>query len=315
MLTAKAFGMKVTQYFVGFGPTLWSFKPGRDRVRPQGHPARRLLQDRRDDAAGRRRRPGRRAARDVAVPGLEADDRDVRRLGHPLRPGRDRHLAGRLFMPACPTRSCPAPRPRSARSRRSSSVEVRGPGRTPPRECATARPGQPRRAGRAARRRPDHRDQRHAVNDYGAAGHDRLRALKPGDTAHDRVRPRRPARPRPSTCSRRPSARRWTTRTAPRSPVAALGVGARAQHRRPGASRTGRSRRFGATADFTGDLAVGTFEALKRIPREGPRPVDRHHRRRARHGHPDQRGRRQPARRRGAWRTAPGCCSSCSSSR
>jgi membrane-associated protease RseP (regulator of RpoE activity) len=28
MLTAKAFGMKVTRYFAGFGPTLWSFKRG-----------------------------------------------------------------------------------------------------------------------------------------------------------------------------------------------------------------------------------------------------------------------------------------------
>src|SRR3954452_20084092 len=28
MYTAKAFGMKVTRYFVGFGPTLWSFKRG-----------------------------------------------------------------------------------------------------------------------------------------------------------------------------------------------------------------------------------------------------------------------------------------------
>ncbi|MGC5017851.1 M50 family metallopeptidase [Micromonospora sp. DT47] len=28
MLTAKAFGMKVTRYFVGFGPTLWSFRRG-----------------------------------------------------------------------------------------------------------------------------------------------------------------------------------------------------------------------------------------------------------------------------------------------
>src|SRR5499426_1265044 len=27
-LTAKAFGMKVTRYFVGFGPTLWSFRRG-----------------------------------------------------------------------------------------------------------------------------------------------------------------------------------------------------------------------------------------------------------------------------------------------
>ena len=28
MLTAKAFGMKVTQYFAGFGPTVWSFRRG-----------------------------------------------------------------------------------------------------------------------------------------------------------------------------------------------------------------------------------------------------------------------------------------------
>jgi membrane-associated protease RseP (regulator of RpoE activity) len=28
MATAKAFGMKVTRYFVGFGPTLWSFRRG-----------------------------------------------------------------------------------------------------------------------------------------------------------------------------------------------------------------------------------------------------------------------------------------------
>ena len=28
MVTAKAFRMKVSRYFVGFGPTLWSFKRG-----------------------------------------------------------------------------------------------------------------------------------------------------------------------------------------------------------------------------------------------------------------------------------------------
>ena len=56
MLTAKAFGMKVTKYFVGFGPTIWSFQRGETEYGLKAHPARRLLQDRRDDAAGRRRR-------------------------------------------------------------------------------------------------------------------------------------------------------------------------------------------------------------------------------------------------------------------
>ena len=41
MVPAKKFGVKVTQYMVGFGPTLWS-RSGRHRVRRQGHPARRL---------------------------------------------------------------------------------------------------------------------------------------------------------------------------------------------------------------------------------------------------------------------------------
>ena len=53
LVTAKKFGMKVTQFFVGFGPTLWSRRQGRDRVRRQGDPGRRLRQDRRHDPAGR----------------------------------------------------------------------------------------------------------------------------------------------------------------------------------------------------------------------------------------------------------------------
>ena len=28
LLTAKRFGMKATQYFAGFGPTVWSFRRG-----------------------------------------------------------------------------------------------------------------------------------------------------------------------------------------------------------------------------------------------------------------------------------------------
>ena len=60
MIPAKAFGGKVTQYFIGFGPTVWSRQQRRDRVRRQGDPARRLRQDRRDAPARRRaRRRGR----------------------------------------------------------------------------------------------------------------------------------------------------------------------------------------------------------------------------------------------------------------
>ena len=38
MLTAKAFRMKVTRYFVGFGPTLWSFKRGETEYGVKGIP-------------------------------------------------------------------------------------------------------------------------------------------------------------------------------------------------------------------------------------------------------------------------------------
>ncbi|OLB76218.1 MAG: zinc metalloprotease, partial [Actinobacteria bacterium 13_2_20CM_2_71_6] len=38
MVTAKAFGMKVTRYFAGFGPTLWSFKRGETEYGLKGIP-------------------------------------------------------------------------------------------------------------------------------------------------------------------------------------------------------------------------------------------------------------------------------------
>ena len=38
MGTAKAFGMKVTRYFVGFGPTLWSFRRGDTEYGVKGIP-------------------------------------------------------------------------------------------------------------------------------------------------------------------------------------------------------------------------------------------------------------------------------------
>ena len=45
MVPAKHFGVKVTQYFVGFGKTVWSTAEGRHRVRRQGHPDGRLHPD------------------------------------------------------------------------------------------------------------------------------------------------------------------------------------------------------------------------------------------------------------------------------
>ena len=39
LVTAKSFGMKVTQYFAGFGPTLWSFRRGETEYGVKAIPA------------------------------------------------------------------------------------------------------------------------------------------------------------------------------------------------------------------------------------------------------------------------------------
>src|SRR6185369_10398685 len=39
MIAAKSFGMKVTRYFVGFGPTLWSFRKGETEYGVKAIPA------------------------------------------------------------------------------------------------------------------------------------------------------------------------------------------------------------------------------------------------------------------------------------
>ena len=91
--TAKAFGMKATRYFVGFGPTLWSFRRGETEYGIKAIPARRLRQDRRDDAAGRRLDPEDEHRAMWRLPGLEAHHRDGRGLRGPFR-ARLRDLVG-----------------------------------------------------------------------------------------------------------------------------------------------------------------------------------------------------------------------------
>ena len=113
-VTARWFGIKVPEFMVGFGRTIWSRQGRRDRVRAQGHPARRLHPHDRDDPAGQgrdarpqpahravpgpdRRRPAAvgdgRAARGRApavlpARAVEAHRRDVRRPVHEPDPGR-----------------------------------------------------------------------------------------------------------------------------------------------------------------------------------------------------------------------------------
>ena len=51
-LTARAAGMKVTEFFLGFGPRLWSFRRRGDALWPQGHTRGGLRPDHRHEQSG-----------------------------------------------------------------------------------------------------------------------------------------------------------------------------------------------------------------------------------------------------------------------
>ena len=130
MWVARATGMKVRRYFVGFGPTLWSTtqaqQAGVHRVRRQGRPARRLLRHRGHDVGGGTR--ARRAPlRDVQAEDVEAGRGAVRGARHELRhrPGADLRHRDRLG----PAQPASAHHRRRRRNRLRRSANQQGPGR------------------------------------------------------------------------------------------------------------------------------------------------------------------------------------------
>ena len=54
LVTAKLLNIKATRYFLGFGPTIWSFQRGETEYGSQGDTGRRLRADRGHECAGRR---------------------------------------------------------------------------------------------------------------------------------------------------------------------------------------------------------------------------------------------------------------------
>ena len=83
-LTARSAGMKVTEFFLGFGPKICRPPEGRDRVRRQGHPRRRLRAHHRHEQPRRGRT--RRRGPHLPPEGLLAPHVGGRgRLGHALR--------------------------------------------------------------------------------------------------------------------------------------------------------------------------------------------------------------------------------------
>src|ERR1041384_5914566 len=111
MITAKRSGMKVTRYFVGFGPTIFSFQRGETEYGLKAIPLGGFCKivgmtpqdddvEAQDQPRARGRVPG---GGGGALPGVEADDRDGGGLGAALPPGDRRPLVRRgLRGPAQP---------------------------------------------------------------------------------------------------------------------------------------------------------------------------------------------------------------------
>ena len=297
MLTAKSFGMKVTRYFVGFGPTLWSFKRGETEYGVKGIPlggfCKIVGMTPQDDDVAPEDEP--RAMwrypvwKRTIVMGAGSVDPLRARDRRPL-PGRDLHGPAQPGVPADDAEARQQPAVVVARRLRRPVNRQSG-------ACAARRPGQPGRRPPACR--PATRSSRSTappVTDLGR--HDQgVRAIPPGpaQVTYERDGQTGTTHGQPRRASQRPTARRpGPART---TTVSAMGVGL--QISVPAMVTYSPVDAFGATADFTGDMVGADAARDQAGPGEGAGAVDGDHRRRARRRHADQRGRRQPARRRG----------------
>ncbi len=93
-ITARWTGMKVTQFFLFFGPRLVELPPRRDRVRGAGAATRGVRADHRDEPDGRGR-PGRRSPYLPSAEFPEATARHLGRFDH-AHPDRDRAAVRRV---------------------------------------------------------------------------------------------------------------------------------------------------------------------------------------------------------------------------
>ncbi|MCL7457169.1 site-2 protease family protein [Micromonospora echinofusca] len=265
LLTAKAFGMKVTKYFVGFGPTLWSFKRGETEYGVKGIPLGGFCK----------------------IVGMTPQDDDVDPADEPramwrfpvwkrtivMSAGSITHFALAVIALWIIAISAGLPNPQfpstEAEIRKEPAVIQLSKCVVPEnalRECTAADPASP-----AAQAQLRDGDRITAINgttidDYGQLL-TTLRSLKPGDTAQIAyVRDGQPATT--STVLAQTQRPPLDDPKGQVAPVAALGVGLVPST--PTRVTYGPVGAVGATADFTGDMAVNTYEAMKRIPQKVP---------------------------------------------
>ncbi|MBQ1075215.1 site-2 protease family protein [Micromonospora sp. C31] len=265
LLTAKAFGMKVTKYFVGFGPTLWSFKRGETEYGLKGIPLGGFCK----------------------IVGMTPQDDDVDPADEPramwrfpvwkrtivMSAGSITHFAlalGAIWIMAVSSGLPNPDRPVTEADARSEPAVIRlSPCVVPEntlRECTPADAASP--ATQAQLRDGDRITSINGtpIGNYGDLL-TTLRTLKPGDTAQIAyVRDGQPATA--STVLAQTQRPPLDDPKGQVGPVAALGVGLIPTT--PALITYSPVAAFGATADYTENMAVATFEAMQRIPQKVP---------------------------------------------
>lgn len=265
LLTAKAFGMKVTRYFVGFGPTLWSFRRGETEYGIKGIPLGGFCK----------------------IVGMTPQDDDVEPADQPramwrfpvwkrtvvMAAGSIAHFALALIALWIIAITAGLPNPNFpstlAQIRQEPAIIQLATCVVPENEvraCTDADPASP-----AAQGELRDGDRITAVNGTAVTNYGdllvALRAQQPGQQAQ--VAYLRDDQPGTATVTlgqtQRPP---LDDPEGTVGPVAALGVGLIPST--PTRIEYGPIGAIGGTADFTGTMAVNTFEAMKRIPQKVP---------------------------------------------
>ncbi|SBT37796.1 M50 family metallopeptidase [Micromonospora narathiwatensis] len=264
MLTAKAFGMKVTRYFVGFGPTLWSFKRGETEYGIKGIPLGGFCK----------------------IVGMTPQDDDVDPADQPramwrypvwkrtivMSAGSITHFILALVTLWFIAVTAGLPNPKFPSTDEGFKAEPAVIALAPcvvvenaSRACQAGDPASP-----AATAQLKSGDRITAVNGQAVSTWgdmlDVVRATKPGPATVAYVRDGTPATATVDLAAvQRPPLDDPKGAT---SAVSALGVALRPST--PALVQYGPGAAFGATADFTGNMAVQTAHAMQRIPQKVP---------------------------------------------
>jgi membrane-associated protease RseP (regulator of RpoE activity) len=263
MAAAKAFGMKVTRYFVGFGPTLWSFRRGETEYGVKGIPLGGF----------------------VKIVGMTQQDDDVDPKDEPramwrfalwkrtvvMSAGSITHFLlafGLLWLSAM---IIGLPNPDAAKYAEGPYVRVQ-PCVIQQSEVRACQPGDP--ASPAAKAGLKDGDKITQINGASITTYEELvrqiRATKPGPAQISYEREGRTETVQADLAAvQRPPVEQPDGAV---STVAALGVsGGGLPPGVPGLIKHGPIGAVGASADYTGEMAVATVDALKRFPEKIPR--------------------------------------------